>query len=295
MRIAGHTMATPHLEPREAIELFGNLGIDGIEIICRDDYKCGISLDSTEKSTKDLLDFASSHNIQIAAVTPYITELNSIDFKIREREKENMKKCIRLANHLNCKIIRAYGGSYFLAEGERKYQEKKKVFIECMTELGKYAEDFDVSLAIENHFNTLTFDAQRTVCIVSEIKNSAVGILYDQANLGIVGAEEYEEAITMQRPYITHVHVKDFIFKGSDKTFHSSQVTKMNESERNVIFKVVGEGIVPWPEIIKLLNNIGYNGFLSLEYPYWAHPGDLPVAEIGIKKSKDYLCNLLKS
>jgi sugar phosphate isomerase/epimerase len=288
-------MGTPHHQVKEAIELFTSLGFGGIEIICRDDYKCGVSPDTTEKEAKKLLEFASSHNMKFACLTPYITELNSPDSQKREKEKEEMKKCIRLARYLDCKVVRAYGGSYFPREGLEKYEKRKKIFIHSMQELGKYAQDLNVCLAIENHFNTLTYDAKHSLKVVSEINIPGVGILYDQANLGLIGAEEYREAINMQAPYIVHVHVKDFAYKGEERTFRSSSVTGIKESERIVRFKVTGEGIVPWPAIIRLLKKIGYKGFLSLEYTYWKNPKDLPPPEIGMKKEGDFLKALLAS
>lgn len=288
-------MGTPHLKVKGAIELFANLGFEGTEIVCRDDYECGVSLDTNEKEAKKLSKFVSSYNMKFACLTPYVTELNSPDSQIRGKEKEKMKKCIRLANYLNCKVIRTYGGSYFPEEGKKIYEEKKRIFIHCMQELGKYVQDFNICLAIENHFNTLTYDATHTVKVVSEINSPGVGILYDQANLGFIGAEDYKEAINIQAPYILHVHVKDFAFKGKERIFRSPYVTKTKESERIVRSKVIGEGIVPWPATIKLLKKIEYKGFLSLEYEYWRHPQDLPPPEIGMKKGGDFLRTLLTS
>jgi len=295
MQIAGHTMGTPHLKVKEAIELFANLGFRGGEIVCRDDYRCGISPDTSERKAKELLSYASSHGVSIACLTPYITELSSSELEVRKKDEEQMKKCINLASYLNCKVVRTYGGSYYPHEGGKLYQEKKEVFIQCMQELGKYAQDLHVGLAIENHFNTLTYDATHTVQIVSQINSPAVGVLYDQANLGFIRAEDYEEAINMQAPHILHVHVKDFIFKGENRRFRASSVTRVEESERIVVSRVLGQGILPWRNILRLLKQKGYNEFLSLEYEKWRHPQDLPPAEIGMKESAELIKSFLVS
>lgn len=289
-------MGTPHFKIKEAIEFFANLEFTGVEIVCRDDYRCGISPDTIESKAKELLSFASFHGVKIACLTPYITELSSSDPEVREKEEEQMKKCINLASYLNCKIVRTYGGSYFLQEGEKLYQEKKEIFIHGMQELGKYAQDSNVCLAIENHFNTLTYDAMHTVQIVSEINSPAVGILYDQANLGFIGAESYEEAINTQTSRIIHVHVKDFIFKGENRRFRAgTSVTDVKESERIIISRVLGQGILPWRNILRSLKQKGYNGFLSLEYEKWRHPQDLPPAEMGMKESAKLIKSFLVS
>jgi len=289
-------MGTPHLKVKGAIELFANLGFTGVEVVCRDDYRCGISPDTTERKAKELLSYASFHGVRIACLTPYITELSSSHLEVRKRDEEQMKKCINLSSYLNCKVVRTYGGSYYPHEGEKLYQEKKEIFIQCMQELGKYAQDLNVCLAIENHFNTLTYDAIHTVQIVSEIDNPTVGILYDQANLGFIGAENYAEAIGTQASRIIHVHVKDFIFKDENHRFRAgTSVTDVKESQRIVISRVVGQGILPWRNILRSLKQKGYNEFLSLEYEKWRHPQDLPPPEIGMKESAELMKSFLVS
>ncbi|OLS33579.1 hypothetical protein [Bacillus sp. MRMR6] len=43
MYIAGHTMGTPELCLKGAIDLFVSMGLDGIEIVIQEEYKCGLS------------------------------------------------------------------------------------------------------------------------------------------------------------------------------------------------------------------------------------------------------------
>ena len=53
--------------------------------------------------------------------------------------------------------------------------------------------------------------------------------------------------------------------------------------------RVVGEGIIEWPKILRRMKADGYDGWLSLEYERRWHPDDIPDASIGMKKSADYL------
>ena len=48
---------------------------------------------------------------------------------------------------------------------------------------------------------------------------------------------------------------------------------------------VVGEGIVPWSDIVSSLSTLGYDDVLSLEYEYRWHPQDLPEPAVGFKRS----------
>ena len=84
------------------------------------------------------------------------------------------------------------------------------------------------------------------------------------------------------------MHVKDLVFK-EGVAFTSSDVAHPKEEERNVYTRIVGEGVLPWPEILRAVKERGYDGWLSLEYERRWHPDDIPDASIGMKKSLDYL------
>ena len=51
----------------------------------------------------------------------------------------------------------------------------------------------------------------------------------------------------------------------------------------------MGEGVIPWPEILRAVKARGYDGWLSLEYERRWHPDDIPDASIGMKRSLEYL------
>ena len=158
-----------------------------------------------------------------------------------------------------------------------------------MRRLGDAAQKANVKLVMENHFNTMTVSAADSISIAREIDHPAVGILYDQANLTFTENEPWEEALTLQFSKIYHTHVKDLVFRAGNTGFTSSDVSHPKEEERNVITRIVGEGIVPWPAILQAMKDRGYDGWLSLEYERRWHPQDIPDAAIGMKQSAAYL------
>ena len=142
---------------------------------------------------------------------------------------------------------------------------------------------------MENHFNTMTVSAADSISLAREIGHPAVGILYDQANLTFTGNESWPQALHLQFSKLYYTHVKDLIFREGCRDFTSSDVSHPTEEERNVITRIVGEGVVPWPEILQNMKDRGYCGWLSLEYERRWHPQDIPDASVGMKKSADYL------
>lgn len=280
-------MGTPEYTVCEAIELMHRIGADGIEIVVQDDYCSGLPCDCNENTLSAVKQCAEKNGIQIICLTPYNSYFNSLDETARQREIAAIKKVIGYCDYLGAKYIRIYGGN--LAAGDtEKLTERRAKLVESMRELGDAAAEKGVTLVIENHFNTMAVSAKESASLIEEIDHPAVRILYDQANLTFTENECYEEAIPVQQKYVKYIHVKDLVFK-EGVAFSSSNVAHPDESERNVYTRIVGEGVVPWPQILRAVKERGYDGWLSLEYERRWHPDDIPDASIGMKKSLEYL------
>jgi len=289
-KIAGHTMGTPEYTVLEALELFSRIGLDGAEIVVQDGYRSGLPVDCSEEVLRQVKEKAEELGIRIIALTPYNSRFNSLDEAVRKAELYGIKKVIGYARYLGAQYIRIYAGNY--AGNETDPDGKKwKTLIRSMKELGDAASDAGVTLVMENHFNTMTVSARQSMDAAAEIDHPAVGILYDQANLTFTLQEDYEEALEIQSSKVRYVHVKDLAFKEGNHNFVSEEVSHPKEEDRNVYTRIVGEGTLPWPDILQKLADKGYRGWLSLEYERRWHPDDIPDASIGMKKSAEYLRN----
>jgi sugar phosphate isomerase/epimerase len=151
--------------------------------------------------------------------------------------------------------------------------------------LAPEAADAGVVLCVENHFGTMTQTAADTARLVSEVGSPSVRVLYDQANLTFTHDETWQEAFAIQGELVGHVHVKDLVFKDPEAPFRASDTARVKAEERAVRSRVVGTGVVPWPDILEELVRRGYDDVLSLEYEYRWHPQDLPDPAIGFKDS----------
>jgi sugar phosphate isomerase/epimerase len=286
-------MGTPEIDLFEAIELFAKMNLDGIEIVVQEGYKCGFSPNADKQEILNIRDAVEKANLKVVCLTPYFSLFNSLDDKVRQQEIEGIKKLIGHAELLNAQYIRIYGGQ-FRADESDPGQAKRRRLVDSMRTLGDHALKANVTLAIENHFNTMTVTAKETAEIVAEINHPAVKILYDQANLAFVGAEEYSEAIPLQEDLIALVHAKDLVFREGKGPFRASSVSHVSEDERTVNSMIIGQGILPWPDILESLCKHGYDGWLSMEYERRWHPQDLPLAEEGMLDGSRYLKQCLQ-
>lgn len=214
-----------------------------------------------------------------------------MDEEVRQAEIHRIRKVIDYCSYLSAHYIRIYGGN--LAAGDTEcLEERRDRLIDSLRVLGDLAAEKEVTLIVENHFNTMAVSAKESAELIRDVNHPAVRILYDQANLTFTEKEGYQEAISLQQQYVSYMHVKDLVFK-EGAAFSSSQVSHPDESERNVYTRIVGEGTIEWPRILSLVQEHGYDGWLSLEYERRWHPDDIPDASIGMKKSIEYLRNIL--
>lgn len=285
--IAGHTMGTPEYTVCEAIELLHKMGADGVEIVVQDDYKSGLPTHCSREILEQVKQCAQDNHIQIICLTPYNSYFNSLDEAVRQKELAAIEDVIGYCDFLGAKYIRIYGGNLVAGDTE-KLEERWAKLVESLRYLGDKAAEKGVTLVVENHFNTMAVSAKQSAKLMEDVNHPAVRILYDQANLAFTGNEDYVQAIQTQQQYVAYMHVKDLVFK-EGVAFTSSDVAHPKEEERNVYTRIVGEGVLPWPEILRAVKERGYDGWLSLEYERRWHPDDIPDASIGMKKSLDYL------
>ncbi len=289
-KIAGHTMGTPEYTVFEAIELFRKIGLDGAEIVIQDGYKSGLPTDCPEELLSQVKACAEANHIEIPCLTPYNSRFNALDEDVRQAEIAGIAKVIDYCDYLGAKYIRIYGGNVAPGEEGDRWDEKHAKLVESMRTLGDLAAKKGVTLVIENHFNTMTVSAKQSADTIKEINHPNVKILYDQANLTFTNNEDWPEATALQKGLVGHMHVKDLVFKGGNKAFvGNGDVSHPDEDSRNVITRIVGEGVIEWPDILRRMKADGYEGWLSLEYERRWHPDDIPDASIGMKQSADYL------
>lgn len=291
MKIAGHTLGTPGMPLEDALRLFADAGLDAAEIIWQDEYPAAIPTDASAEAVKHVREVAEGLGLALAGLTPYLSEFNSLDEATRRHEVDRMRRCIDVAAALDAPHIRVYAGNY--PAGAPEHDAKWDQLVKSMQELSEDAAAAGVVLCAENHFNTMTVSAKDAVALMEAVDSPGMGILYDQANLAFTHNEPYTEAIPLQQPWIRHVHAKDLIFTDPNKAFTADAVARVKAEDRAVRSRVVGDGVLPWPEIVTGLVEIGYDGFISLEYEYRWHPQDLPDPAEGFRTGAERLRAML--
>ncbi len=293
MFIAGHTMGTPEMAPEEAFAFFARLGCAGSEPVSQEGYRCGVTpaLDAAER--RRLRDAARARGVPIVALTPYQTELAAFDEARRAAQVDGLMAALRLAADLGATVVRAYGSKEVPPADRPRAVER---LVRSLREAGTLAADLGVRIAREHHYGTLTVTAAQTVEVVRAVGMPCVGILYDQANIDTMLGEPWPEALALQRDHIVHVHAKDFAFKGERRASDpAGMVSHMDPAKRAIRSRVIGEGIVPWADILPAVAAAGYRGPVTIEYSRRWYPEELPEPEEGIARCAAHLRAILSS
>jgi L-ribulose-5-phosphate 3-epimerase len=290
MRLAGHTLGTPNHTVPQAIRLFRAAGLDAAEVIYQDDYTSGLP-QGDRRAAMEALRAAEDEGLPIIGLTPYTTAINALDESEWRGGVDEFRGAIETAHLLGADRVRVYAGSWH--PGDADHAGRWARLREALQTLAPEAEQAGVRLCVENHFGTMTQTAAETAALVREVAHPAVRVLYDQANLTFTHDENYEEAFAVQGDLIGHVHVKDLVFTDPSAAFRATETARVDSSERAVRSRVVGTGVLPWPQILAALLRHGYDDLLSIEYEYRWHPQDLPSPEDGFRKSAAALRGML--
>jgi len=297
VKLAGHTLGTPDLSLRQALDLFHSLDLEGAEIIWQDGYRCGLAERATPRRLADVAAMAEALGLEVVCLVPYTVDINSAVSSSRALALESFRHCIDAAAALDCRRIRVYAGRFLPAE-EPLRSAKMEPLMASLASMRDWAVDAGVTLCVENHFNTMAVGAGETAMLLAAVAercgdDAGLGALYDPANLAFTHREPPDEALRAQNRWVRHVHVKDLVFVEAGHAFAAADVAMVEADARSVRSRVVGEGVLDWAEIVGGLAAQGYDGYLSLEYEYRWHPDDLPPPEVGLKRGANHLRGVL--
>ena len=281
------------------------LGYDGVELACWGDHFETDSAASSDKYLKEkwevLLDnglncFAISSHLVGQAICDLIDDRHKAILPpdvwgdgdpegVRKRAAKKMALTAKAARRffdakpgLKDKkapaVVNGFTGSsiwhsiYAFPPTSQAYWDKG--FADFGKRFGPILEEFEkqnANFALEVHPTEIAFDiasAQRAIAAVKGHKR--FGFNYDPSHLGYQGVD-YVKFIRTFGPRIFHAHMKDVWWGHGDGTVGVfGGHTSFGDARRFWDFRSVGRGDINFEEIIVALNDINYQGPLSVEW-----------------------------
>lgn len=142
-------------------------------------------------------------------------------------------------------------------------EEALPIVAEGYRRVTEFAAGLGVHTMIENH-GYFFQDACRVKKLIETVNHPNFGWLMDMGNF-MCADENSAVAMGNVLPYAAHIHAKDFIFKSGDGEAPGEGFfcTRAGNYLRGTI---VGHGVVPVRQCVRLIKRAGYNGWLSLEF-----------------------------
>ncbi|MFT4416469.1 sugar phosphate isomerase/epimerase family protein [Fredinandcohnia humi] len=261
---------TENLDVFGFIDYAASIGVDGVELL-------DIYWKDEENEIPQVNLLLAERKLKVSAydITNNFVKTSELE---RTQEIEKVQKGVDIAKKLHTKVVRIFSGD---VNENVDFEQGKQWIIECLKESAVYAEEHGIILAIENH-GYFAGRSDQVIELIEAVGSPNVRSTLDTGNFLLVD-EDPSHAVTAVKKYVKHVHFKDFKNMGKD---YEGPAFKSLSGEK-FLGTVAGEGSVNLQHVISELKEVGYNGWLSVEFEGTGDP------KVGAEKSISNLKKLL--
>jgi len=268
-------------------------GYDGVELACwGDHFEVQKALQDDEYCAKKR-ELLKKHGMQVFAISNHLVGqavLDNIDLRhksivpdyvwgdgdpagVNQRAADELKDTARAAQKFGVSIVNGFTGSSIwhllysfppvppdmIEEGYRLLAERFIPILDVFAECG-------VKFALEVHPTEIAFDLYTAERTLDALKgHEAFGFNFDPSHLIWQGVDP-AQFIRYFPDRIFHVHMKDAIVKLDGRAGILASHLNFGDPRRGWDFRSLGHGSVNFEEVIRALNDIGYEGPLSVEW-----------------------------
>jgi hexulose-6-phosphate isomerase len=177
------------------------------------------------------------------------TTIPSLDASERRRALDHTRKA--------CESLAVLGGDVLLVVPGRRdpavdYRTHWNRVTEYARAAGDIAVGFDVSIGLENVEARFPASEMEWASLIDEIAHPRVGMYLDAGNVLWLGFGFPEQWIRTLGQRIFRVHFKDAVYRLNGAALQSE-------------IRQILDGEVNWPAVMSALDDIGYQGWVSVE------------------------------
>ena len=240
----------------ECVAKAKEMGFDAIEFT----DITGDSLDEQKAMAKKIKDEADRVGIDINAYTIGANLYHESD-EDSEKEIERLKGQLDVAKILGAKVMR-HDVCYTLGKSgnARSFDLMLPTIAKNARKVTEYGATLGIRTCTENH-GFIAQDSDRVEKLFNTVDHDNYGLLVDVGNFLCVD-EDPIHAVSRVAPYAVHAHVKDFI--RFDEAVEGRTI--MTRGANYIAGAVIGEGVVPVRQCLKILKRANYDGYVSVEY-----------------------------
>jgi L-ribulose-5-phosphate 3-epimerase len=255
----------------DGIKKAREVGAEGIQVYAVEGEMAPENLTPSQRS--EILKIIKDNGLVVSALCG---DLGGHGFAIEEDNPQRIEKSKRimdLAKDLDTSVVTTHIGVI----PEDKNHPRYKILQDACNALGEYGDQVGANFAIET--------GPETAVVLKDFIDSlgarGVRVNLDPANLVMVTGDDPVEAVKTLKDYIVHTHAKDGIMKKQTSPeriydFFAQGGIEDFRLEDYFLETPLGQGSVDFPSYLKALEDIGFNGFLTIE----REVGDDPEKDI---------------
>ncbi len=240
------------MKPDEVLKTLSEIGYKAVEWSL--DH-----LDPRKKSVEEIkrvVDLTKQYDMEVSEVVVQ-QDLVVLDENMRKKTIDFVSQCIQTFSEVGIKTINLFTGPRSWepdAPGIGKDITEGKAWdmvYKAFDIFVPQAEKFKMNLAVEPIFLMLCHDYYSTRPLIDNYDSYYLGVNLDPSHDILAGNLDVGWIVRSWGSKIKHVHVKDAVGI---------------EVPGKFIFPLLGEGNVDWTSFFKALEEIGYDGYLSVEF-----------------------------
>ncbi|MFH1008071.1 MAG: sugar phosphate isomerase/epimerase family protein [Candidatus Latescibacterota bacterium] len=228
---------------REGIRKAAEIGADGFQIYVTSGDMHPSRMSGTARG--DFVHFVENQGLVISALCGDFGH-GFLDAAKNDELVARSKACVDLAVDLGTDVVTTHIGQL----PEDKKDARWGACHQAISELSVYGEAKGVYFATE----TGPESADHLLSFLESVPGTGIKVNYDPANL-VMGGFDALGGVKVLKDYIVHTHAKDAVYV----------LGKQEEVP-------LGEGDVNFPLYLSALDEIGYDGFLTIEREVGADP-----------------------
>ncbi len=210
---------------------------------------------------------------------------------LRKWAVEEMKAAAKAARHMGCYVVNGFMGSpiwkawySFPPTTEEMVEAAHRRILDLWTPIFDEFDKQSVKFGLEVHPTEIAFDLYTTEAILKTFKRRlTLGLNFDPSHLVWQGVEPHL-FIREFADRIYHVHMKDVAVSLDGKAGILGSFLPFGDVRRGWNFRSLGHGDVDFDAVIRELNDIGYDGPLSVEWE-----DNAMDREFGAKESLEFV------
>lgn len=257
----------------EGLKKAKEVGADGVQI-----YAVSGEMDPatlTAAKRRELRDYIDGLGLEISALCGDLAGHGFQDAEVNPDKIEKSKRILDLAVELGSFIVTTHIGIVPNDKNDRIYDSMQR----ACDELGIYAKSMNAYYAIE----TGPEPAAHLKSFLDTLHTNGVSVNFDPANMVMVTGDDPVEGVKTLKDYLVHTHVKDgkrlrtvdprdvYGYLGYGAMDHA-KIAEMAASGAAFEEVPLGEGKVDFNAYFAALQEIGYNGYLTIEREVGSNP-----------------------